>query len=134
MIKPEELRIGNWIMDRGSKMWQIHSWECYNKVADAPPLLHYDTSGKMYGHPLTEYVEYLQPIPLSPAILDKCGFEKLNFGWNKGDFGLFDFNYGTGELNLRLNACECPLPYIKYLHTLQNVYYSLTGTELIFQP
>ena len=80
------------------------------------------------------WLQDLPPIQLTPEILEKCGFVNLNYGWTKGDFCLFDFNYGKGNLNLRLNAAECPLPIVKHLHQLQNLYFALTGEELIFKP
>lgn len=67
-MEAKELRIGNFIMDRGNKVWQIDYWEYPTKVASKSPFLGYlDTNNKkaIYGHPFTEEVDYLQPIPLT---------------------------------------------------------------------
>lgn len=122
MIKANELRIGN-ITDKGI-------------IVGITPSEVIIIDGKHLDN------EDVDPIPLTPDILEKCGFVKENFGWtiNKqkfqyGDyFGLFDFNYCEGNLNLRLNASDCPLPTIKSLHQLQNLYFALTGEELIYTP
>jgi hypothetical protein len=83
------------------------------------------------------------PIPLTPEILEKAGFAKhdnsnefwtfwkLNNGWNLSQSqhselsagvksGLF--YWGDGYLE------------VKALHQLQNLYFSLTGTELEIKP
>lgn len=148
MIQANELRIGNWIADRGGKQWQIDHWEYPNKVASIEPYLCELNGHYIYGHPLTEELDYLQPIPLTPEILEKCGFEKGVSEWyNKNYFtdcmeyaeemqlqvnlksfrcGIFDVDFG-GTNAMTANP-------IKYLHQLQNLYYALTGEELNYQP
>ena len=64
-------------------------------------------------------LEDFEPIPLSPEILEKAGFEKCSCGgWKQGELHLYKgFNYERKRI-------------IKYLHQLQNLYFSLTGEEL----
>jgi len=79
--------------------------------------------------------EFMHPIPLTPEILEKCGFEphynvnsdqdevewlahsKLDYVTYKD--GKFDMGYGFGSLD-----------HIQYLHQLQNLFFSMTGEEL----
>lgn len=121
-MKAEELRIGNWYL------------------------------GASRGNPLQATARFIQqldegllncsPIQLTPEILEKCGFTKMNNGWNMGEhksymdviFSLFDDNYCQGELDLLLNGSDLPMPKVKSLHQLQNLYYALCGEELIFNP
>lgn len=86
---------------------------------------------------------WVEPIPLTPEIFEKCGFEKGIF-WDGGN--------GTYSIDVSVEHEECVLSImengeyflhyncyhdgsggrakIKYLHQLQNLYYSLTGEEL----
>lgn len=83
-------------------------------------------------------------IPLTPEILEKCGFEwdksnsdQFKDAWCEGHNSRFDLwvkdnvfymksRYQEESINPRQHA----MPHIKYLHQLQNLYYSLTGEEL----
>lgn len=135
MIQAQELRIGNWVMDRGNKKWQIDCWESSNKVAAKMPYLGDVIGMTMYGHPLTEDVEYLNPIPITPEILEKCGFVKDN------SYGhpTFVEKYHV-ELNQHLSVTFihnewrvfdiAPNLELNSLHQLQNLYFALTGEEL----
>lgn len=115
MIKPNELRIGNIVLVQG-------------KPVKITGIIH---DNIYFGSEFYVRVRLHQsePIPLTPEILEKCGFKldvevyeqagfypciiknKMNEGWRM-DFG----EYVTNELN--------------YLHQLQNLYFALTGTEL----
>lgn len=89
-----------------------------------------------------EEPERFSPIPLTPEILEKCGFEKRLHGneWfvvcgktSKNMSGLFieiniDDNYSCSIG--QLNHFSHQFGEYKHLHQLQNLYYSLTGTEL----
>lgn len=84
-------------------------------------------------------VEDIEPIPLTPKILEKAGFYRLNYGWivdngaknEHGDtihgddtFGIFDHSFGKCD-DLRYGKVK-----ITHLHQLQNLYFALTGEEL----
>ena len=72
--------------------------------------------------------EKLTPIPLTEEILLKCGFEKDRFG--NYSLGLFELLYND-IIGFRFSM-EGQWCYeeIKYLHQLQNLFYSLCGKEL----
>lgn len=124
-MKAEELRIGNWIADRGLKEWQIDHWETINKV-----------SGKantvmcggviMETHPPTEYVDYLKPIKLTEDWLLRFGFKEV-----KPRSGVQKSFIKNG---IRINLSNSGNFYFKELpvkvHTLQNIFYFNTGNEL----
>lgn len=133
MIEANQLRIGNWIMDRGNKQWQIDCWELPNKVAAKAPYIGESLGKPIYGHPLTEDVEYLQPIPLTPEILEKCGFERINHisegilyknNWLRCNEFISGWAWRGGYISNKP----------KYLHQLQNLYYCICGEELIYKP
>lgn len=105
-MNKEELRIGN-IVQVDYDYYIVNSisatlCECLTTQDNDPHQIH---------------IGNIEPIPLSPAILEKCGFEKdrKDF-WRHNDFILrsevdgsyTDVNSGTS---------------IKYLHLLQNIFY-----------
>lgn len=118
-MKADELRIGNWYL------------------------------GASRGNPLQATARFIQqldegllncsPIPLTPEILEKCGFIKFNgFYWvsitNLKSELHIQF-YGKDYVStLRGQFCDLILDKIDYLHQLQNLYFALCGEELIFKP
>jgi hypothetical protein len=123
----KELRIGNWIMDRGNKEWQINHWENSTKVSAKEPIIGICdfTKKPIYGHPLTEEVDFLKPIELTYQWLDKLGFEFKD----AGDFGHY-YSLEDFDLNQDYQPINFDCDEIKYVHQLQNVYFALTGQEL----
>ena len=122
MVKANELRIGNWIgnviSDKPYKVEIIKAQAVKNGI--------FYTVNELLQ-------EHLTPIPLTPEILEKCGFvskdmadigifiylkisDDITINWNQGSMWLFDYNTN-----------------IKYLHSLQNLIHALTGEELNVQ-
>lgn len=112
-MKANELRIGDWVMIYGSQQ-KIHSID-ENSV-----------NGDFYGDGAANYLDGCSPIPLTPEILEKVGFEKRidtgNEFYTHGSFALYKTDGGFLH-----NACDVS---IDSLHQLQNLVYILTGTEL----
>lgn len=106
MISIQELRIGNIIRYNGSII---------------------PVSNIYIGQPTLEDAE---PIPLSPEILEACGFEINQYGYRVKDgfkvywdgMKSFQFNY---DHNDEYNILE-----LRHLHQLQNLYFAMTNTEL----
>ncbi len=111
-MKAAELRIGNWVM-YSSKI-QVNE----NKIREC------------VDHP-----DRFEPIPLTEEWLLKFGFIndidedwrndilRLNADWNNEEGWFFYVNYN----GLR------PSEHIKHVHQLQNLYFALTGEELIIK-
>lgn len=117
MIKANELRIGNWILPEHNLDGDFH-------------LVTGIGEGSVNGY----IQDWYSPIPLTPEILEKCGFEATNgieiknYIWlvihcDSGEANIYNI-YKNETLQLRI---EC-----KYLHQLQNLYFALTGEELVF--
>ena len=68
-MEAKELRVGNFVKDRGDKILKIDYWERKDMVAQSQYLENIEV------HPLTEDVEYLTPIPLTEEWLLGFGFE-----------------------------------------------------------
>jgi hypothetical protein len=64
-----------------------------------------------------------EPIPLTPEILVKAGFENFEDGW----YSLFDFTWNIYDKVLRWMGVQIKC---HDLHQLQNLYFALTGEEL----
>ena len=74
--------------------------------------------------------DYIKPIPLTEEWLIKFGFETDNIEWWNGliSIGIYKdglFYCPTGEISLRIGK------EIQYVNQLQNLYFALTGEELI---
>lgn len=125
MIKATELRIGNYITYQGEQI-------TVEGVSVSGYLYH--SKGQFDGSIGSAYVPF-KPIPLTEEWLVKFGFEKTR-----------DYNLSTKpkmykifKLSLRLMANEYTFCYensfrkIEYVHQLQNLYFALTGEELILK-
>lgn len=88
--------------------------------------------------------ESLQPIPLSPSILEKAGFDGWNDNgdtvlsidaWGGKDSARWDIDYREGLIYVKSryevqNLPAQALRHITSLHQLQNLYLALCGKEL----
>ena len=114
-LKSSDLRIHNLVHYKGKPKW-VHMQELI------------DIESRNFDY---------TPIELTPDILKKCGFENVD-GWyangdeidvdkyKRGDFEVLCA--AVGELVFLYRDKE--LDHIKYLHQLQNLYYTLFGIEL----
>ncbi len=111
MISENELRIGNWITYPNSNPFQI-------------------TRDNVLNNDFWDDVEEnIEPIPLTPDIVEKCGFENKNREYHHSNF------YPTCYFENELFFVEFGEYRIskKHLHQLQNLYFDLTGEELNVQ-
>lgn len=119
-MKIGELRIGNIVSEElvtysGRKEQQI--------IVSIRDISHYDN---------------FKPIPLTEEWLIKFGFEEELFGdlhtsdFSKGSISMLYVTGNTGIWQLRFEK-KCNQTFIKYVHQLQNLYYALTGEELIIR-
>jgi len=138
-MKASELRIGNYIADRGNKEWQIDHWESINKLSAKSNATMY-MGILMETHPMTEYVDYIKPIPLTEEWLLKFGFEEItNYVFKSpSKQSAYELSYETLCYNLKekiFTVCTCDVhgfeTTIEHVHQLQNLYFALTGEELI---
>lgn len=135
-MKAQELRIGNYIYDRGGKIICIDHWETPTKVSEKRQETNIQKG--LYGkHPLTEYIEFAKPIPITEERLLNLGFDKV---YGNKDSGLKAYVLHTGVFNIEAiieNETEVfirlenkPLRHIEYIHQLQNLYFDLKQEEL----
>jgi hypothetical protein len=127
MINANELRFGNWVQTGGIQ-----------SVIDELG----DTLCHLEGNMIPNRYDQIEPIPLSPEILSKCGFEvyrndhQYTFYGNHGDDSDFflEFNWMRRDEGyipmIKSVEFEVIGSSIQYLHQLQNLYFALTGNEL----
>lgn len=116
MIKPNELRVGNWISQEGF----------HQRVV---AIMQNDVIVEAYPQNWQLKYEVFDPIELTPEILEKAGFEKGEDYW---EHSTSDVCLGIPNLNLMTSLGEYTVSFtqIKYLHQLQNLYFALTNSEL----
>lgn len=142
-ITASEIRLGNYfnVPRKDQSPFRIDLIEQlssnYAKVGmNVLKIEHPFTEGKFIdAHPLTWYLENLEPIPLTEEWLLKFGF----------DWDVFYQNYTNGRYIIRLNhngtidVSYCKrkndwIPFFmnnpRHVHELQNLYFALTGQEL----
>lgn len=156
-MKASELRIGNWVKikdkifedgwDIGYDIYktnefQITGFNDGSSMKDCKVICFYEIPSKMFGgfiHSGCRDID-IDPIPLTEEWLEKLGFtlggynmlfwyhEKLKgldfagINWADAEYPEYQFlNYGIGT----------EIYQVYYVHQLQNLYFALTGEELI---
>lgn len=117
MIKPNELRIGNFILDEDGDVMEVTQ-----------------ISNMTVQHPkgLYSIISTIKPIPLTEEWLLKFGFEIVVKNAEKNNILLhyhrinktYDFLLNEPHSN-KYNTTK-----LEYVHQLQNLYFALTGEEL----
>lgn len=146
----QELRIGNIVEYNGM---YLHVSEIYSpkprkpKKFDGVECLELLCDGL-----ITVTVDEVNPIPLAKEILLKCGFEEVPHKEFSNSFelplkrnkkiyvsdignpnfmmGIVECNFETGHVEDVVNIHNWDFEKDMYLHQLQNIFYSLTQTEL----
>ena len=133
-MKASELRIGNYILA---------------DTLDGLFMPHFVVGGDILAIQNDELPCETKPIPITPEILEKCGFEKIEYHpfWRLNQKSNTAIVYGCGRDGdgfpivrddsqyRKYFACEDDMyswqgKEIKHLHQLQNLYFALTGEEL----
>lgn len=120
-MKAEDLRIGNWIK-------QAFGY-CQVRGTAKNAIWLNDEGGPV----LIDSFMLIEPIPITEDILLKCGFYQKNNLFILKDITLQLINCGT-EIDNHLGFVLLGFNNeIKYVHQLQNLYFALTGEELIIE-
>ncbi len=82
----------------------------------------------------------VKPIPLTPEILEKCGFHALilrdsSNGFIRYVYKIIVFKSYNGVIDFNESLMlSKKITHIKYLHQLQNIVFASTNTELAYKP
>ena len=139
MVQANELRVGNIINSK--LLGTNHTVMGFLKNRDGGIIIYTDLQ-ESYSE-----IDDWQFILLTYEILLKCGFTKLESGWfSKSYFTdckemsetmAINYNIITGRCGIVDTDCEGCIAMtgqvLKYLHQLQNLYFALTGAELVIQ-
>lgn len=158
MINPEELRIGNSVQFRDwtkeekyvtGNVISIDVWHPNNSAS----IVYTDNENALGAKNTGMNFDKLLPIPLTPEIIEKCGYEDCEIAvgggllhFSNGEYwtrtsepyttdeknlkGKFVFEFQDNEYGFQVSD----VPPIASLHQLQNLYFALTGEELIYKP
>lgn len=134
MIQAHEIKVGNRFIRelRNSKGLEY----------DHDFVLTEEWMGKLFGDNTSIALQDLNPISLSPEIIEKLGFagKYKSCGYNYQKDGVHISSQDTDDLGNSLENyvfhvyVDYKYEPIYFLHDLQNRFYSLTKTELNYQP
>ncbi len=126
MIQANELRIGNFV-DVPNKSQSPFRVDYFDDKKVYQETGSYETPGFGFVpfHPLTWDLSECSPIPLTPELLERCGFISNPYQ-DRYELGDIHFEYCA----IREMLWNEKFPHIKYLHQLMNLIHSITGTEL----
>jgi len=155
MIKASELKIGNFIFDDDGALCKVigfkpyeHSVRCDEEEGCDILIDIYGADGKVRSGYAVEST-LANSIPLTPEWMERCGFEwengymkksliyaKMKLGFYAGapyKMSLFQTTIpGEGSIEKVIAFGE---NHPEYVHQLQNLYFALTGEELVItQP
>ncbi len=130
MITANELRIGNWFNDVKGGSYNAPGFQQVQSISSTGVNDYNDMGASSCAK-----FEDIEPIILSPEILEKCGFEKSD---TSNNYILeSDDHYEENWKAEPEENCYC-IGYVEashfvrcyFLHQLQNIYYSLRKKEL----
>lgn len=113
------------IEGRGNRRWEVEDFNNYVKT--------FESGWNVLEPTVSDKVE---PIPLTPEVLEKAGFVKVgpddfhnSSMWKKEGF---TYLYCDGSFvdNSGPYGHYCDIGNMEHLHQLQNLYLALTGEEL----
>ena len=124
MIKANELRIGN----------KVSNDRCICEINHIYGMDFINCSLKTkQGNYINAHYDLIEPVPLTEEILLKCGFKPIGIDGNRWVLQLCIGEYFTIEAYNYIFYCTlCTWVEFKYFHQLQNLYFALTGSELVF--
>lgn len=134
MIKVEELRVGNYVIINNEKAYSGLKGIPF-KVVGIQKLERYSiqlSNNEYYEY--NQFIEFIQPIKLNEELLLKCGLKKVlgGIGWDKfiKDGVELSFAPLVGGGYIPVYRFNNDYIKIRFLHQLQNLFYTLTQKEL----
>ena len=123
-MKANELRLGNYIQFNDTPIAN----GIYSVMAIKDDLIVAENGG-------AAYLNEVEPIPLTEEWLTRFGFELPAHTWIGDKFHLTEYGTGSKHPNggvwvVAMNKNNAIISELKYVHSLQNLHFALTGEEL----
>jgi hypothetical protein len=141
MIHAKDLRYGNKVQTQDGEVISVQQILSNSLIYDTQIKVSREVAavrGSLRTAYASQFVEVvkeadfqeLEPIKLTPKVLEKCGFR--NFVREEWIFstGSSHIDFQFTEAGLRLRHAIAGQINLKYLHQLQNFLFSITGHEL----
>jgi hypothetical protein len=136
MIQANELRIGNYILYL-DELYIIDGFQYVEKSPLVKYRVHFKTiDGKLRNSKMQNWIN---PIPLTKELLEKCGFkDPAENGWalRLGLNSIDELCWYRQDNSLRYQTKDSGFTRnynTEYLHQLQNLYFDLVGEELTIE-
>ena len=116
-MKASELRIGSWVFSEETESNFVIDEHSFSAIA-------------------VEHIDAIKPIPLTEEWLVRFGFEKYNLNNFTLSWGGVLFYYRISDRSFRKGYRvmeKICFTEVKHVHQLQNLYFAITGEELINQ-
>lgn len=118
MIHANELRKGNKLLNDGC-------------VVTVQFILDYLTVTTKQGNNITAHLDLVKPIPLTPEIFQRLGFEEYTKTAYRTVTKELDYVFQLAFTGRGYHSSNAYTNYpVLYVHQLQNLYFALTGKEL----
>ena len=138
LMELKDLRIGNYLLYDGGYVYvTLLSMDIDDEYQEIIGFCKYGESTNEMSNFNTALCDKLEPIHLTPEILEKCGFERI------GEKPFYSCRLSLNSVDeLAWYSLDNKLGYqtkgsgftrdyqIKHLHQLQNLHFALTGEEL----
>jgi hypothetical protein len=131
-MKANELRIGNWVKPNLERERQIES---IHEDYGVNLLIYTGGYGDCGGVSYDDF-ESIKPIPLTPEILEKAGFDDVRLDdlrvieYNRKDTVKISIEHFADMHIFIFCISGMKVTPVDHLHQLQNLYFALTGEEL----
>lgn len=127
-IKPEELRIGNWVQKKDTEKVKIAAIDSFvgGIVEYFVPL----TDNVKSNNQLRIQSNNVYPAELNERWLLDFNFSKKDFYWEHQDFYGLKLFLQSDPVKANMYLNDYYLLSINYVHELQNIFYYLTKKEL----
>lgn len=150
-MKSNELMLGNWVWFECDELHMTTSGRVINIRSDGSYAPGVNINGGIiyrvglidqWGNQRDEHIIDLEPIPLTPEWLERMGFE-FDEDNDFGDEQFYLIRDSEGDCIVAIYHAKLDNKYfielhpnaeIKYVHQLQNLYFALTGEELVIKP
>lgn len=134
MIYARELRQGNFILLDGKHYGIVQAIDARDNTVVVENPINRSVDG-LTGDTFSLWADFVSGIPLTPEIIRACGFTDIKHGVAlelNEPYQELMFLFNKLPICLDVDNGRMPCHHIKFLHQLQNLFSSLTGTELTF--